>query len=95
MGADYNVPDKSESQRIIGFCFRILVAVIVNLVVIPQTSKKSSILFSSSCITLCPAGSDKIVIEKSLHPNTVFVLVGISNKALEKLRNQINKLYCE
>jgi hypothetical protein len=39
MGADYNVPDKSESQRIIFFVSRILVAVIVNLVVIPQTNK--------------------------------------------------------
>jgi hypothetical protein len=34
MGADYNVPDKSESQKDYRFCFRILVAVIVNLVVI-------------------------------------------------------------
>jgi uncharacterized membrane protein YgaE (UPF0421/DUF939 family) len=59
MGADYNVPDKSESQRIIGFVSRILVAVIVNLVVIPSNQQKSSILFSSSCITLCPAGSDR------------------------------------
>jgi hypothetical protein len=83
-------------KRIIFFVSRILVAVIVNLVVIPSNQQKSSILFSSSCITLCPAGSDRIVIEKSLHPNTVFVLVGISNnEALEKLRNQINKLYCE
>jgi hypothetical protein len=38
MGADYNVPDKSESQKLY-FCFRILVAVIVNLVVIPSNQK--------------------------------------------------------
>jgi hypothetical protein len=64
-GADYNVPDKSESQKVIGFVSRILVAVIVNLVVIPQTSKIQYIIFFI-LYTLCPAGSDRIVIEKSI-----------------------------
>jgi hypothetical protein len=65
MGADYNVPDKSESQRIIGFVSRI-VAVIVNLVVIPSNQQKIQYIIFFICITLCPAGSDKIVIEKSV-----------------------------
>jgi hypothetical protein len=51
------------NQKVKGyFCFRILVAVIVNLVVILKP-KKSSILFSSSCITLCPAGSDRLLLK--------------------------------
>jgi uncharacterized membrane protein YgaE (UPF0421/DUF939 family) len=45
MGADYNVPDKSESQRIIFFVSRILVAVIVNLVVIPSNQQKIQYYF--------------------------------------------------
>jgi hypothetical protein len=38
-------------KRIGFFVSRILVAVIVNLVVIPSNQQKSSTLFSSSCIT--------------------------------------------
>jgi hypothetical protein len=53
------------NQKVKGLYFfvsRILVAVIVNLVVIPS-NQQNPVLFSSSCITLCPAGSDRIVIE--------------------------------
>jgi hypothetical protein len=70
MGADYNVPDKSESQKDYIFCFRIL-AVIVNLVVIPS-NQQNPVYYFLHLVLLCPAGSDRIVIEKSITSNTVF-----------------------
>jgi hypothetical protein len=53
----------NQKVKVIFFVSRILVAVIVNLVVIPSNQQNLSILFSSSCITLCPAGSDRLLLK--------------------------------
>jgi hypothetical protein len=62
MGADYNVPDKSESQKLYFFVSRILVAVIVNLVVIPS-NQQNPVYYFLHLVFLCPAGSDRMLLK--------------------------------